>query len=157
MVRHHPRRALTFGWERARHVFDEPNIHDLLKAHWREVGCDHAGCPLDPDFDRFVELDDQGLYRIWAARDGATFVGYAGWFVQPHLHFRRTLHATCDLVMLSPEYRGYGIEMLRQAFQALRALGVQRCIMESTDALPLSPVLTRLGFAHRGDIWIKVL
>lgn len=122
---------LTFGWESVRVLFAEPNLADLLRAHWEELAVTKEDCPLDPDFKRFVELEDLGIFKVWAARDGATLAGYLAWFIQPHLHYRSTLHAVEDLFLLSAPYRRglAGYRMFTSVFDALRELSVRRCIV----------------------------
>lgn len=155
---------LKFGWEPCRVLFDEPNLWDLLHAHWQELAVTKDDCPLDPDFQRFVELEDAGLFRIWAARDDKMLVGYIGWFIQPHFHYRTTLHAAEDLYLLSAPYRRglNGYRMFTTSIDALRELGVKRCICHSkvhfeAERGGLDRFLGRLGFKHTDNFWIKIL
>jgi len=155
---------LTFGWEPCRKLFAEPNIRDLLTEHWEELAVTKADCPLDPDFDRFVQLDEAGLFRVWAARDGKLLVGYLAFFIQPHLHYRSTLHATEDLFLLSAPYRRglAGYRMFTTAIDALRELGVKRCICHTKTHFEaerggLARFFERLGFVHTDNLYIRIL
>src|SRR5713226_1651519 len=159
------RGGLTFGWESCRVLFREPNVADLLQAHWEELQIPGGLTPpLDPDFERFIQLEDLGLFRVWAARDGGTLVGYLAFFIQTHLHYRQTLHAVEDLFMLSAPYRrgGNGSRMFVTALDALRELGVKRVIVHTkvhfeAERGGLSKFFERLGFLHTDQLWIKVL
>ncbi len=155
---------LTFSWEPCRTLFAEPNIDELLRSHWDELGVTKEDCPLDPDFKRFMELEDMGLFRVWAARDGPLLVGYLAWFLQPHLHYRTTMHAVEDLFLLAQPYRKglAGYRMFTTAIDALRALGVKRCICHSkvhfqAERGGLAKFFGRLGFRHTDDLWIRML
>lgn len=156
--------GLNFGWESCRIVFAEPNFTDLIRAHWDELGITKAHCPLDPDLPRFVQLEEMGIFRVWAARDGKTLAGYLAWFVQPHLHYRSTLHAVEDLFLLSAPYRKglTGYRMFTTAIDALREMGVKRCIVHSkvhfeAERGGLERFFRRLGFEHTDNLYIKIL
>ena len=120
--------SLTFQWEPVSEAFKAPNLRDLLLEHYEELAVTKEDCPLDPDFGRFVELAALGLFRTWTARDGGTLVGYIGWFIQPHLHYRSTLHAVEDLFLLTASHRRglQGYRMFTESLAALKALGVKR-------------------------------
>ena len=155
---------LKFGWESCRVLFAEPNLGELLMAHWNELGLHHENCPLDPDFERFIELEDLGLFKVWAGRDGDKLVGYLGFFIQPHLHYRTTLHAAEDLFLLAKPYRKglAGYRMFTTAIDALRELGVKRCILHAkvhfeAERGGLAKFFQRLGFTHTDELFIKIL
>ena len=156
---------LTFGWEPMRDILAAPNIRDMLDEHWAELGVTKEDdCPLDPDFERFIQLDDLGLLRVWAARDGKTLAGYLAWFIQPHIHYRSTLHAVEDLYLLSAPYRQglNGYRFFTTAIDALRDLGVKRCIVHSKvhfepERGGLVQFFARLGFVHTDNLYIRIL
>lgn len=156
---------LTFGWEPCRTLFAEPNVRDLLNAHWEELQIPGGLTPpLDPDFARFIAMEDAGHFRVWAARDGATLVGYLAFFVMPHMHYKQTLHAVEDLFLLAAPYRRgmAGYRMFTTALDALRELGVKRCICHTkvhfeAERGGLVRFFERLGFVNTDLLWIKVL
>jgi L-amino acid N-acyltransferase YncA len=156
--------AVTFGWDPARRLFAEPNVAALLRAHWDELAVHKDQMRLDPDFDRIVQLDEAGLFRIWAARDEGQLVGYLAFFVQPHLHYRSTLTAVEDLFLLAKPYRRglTGYRMFTTAIDALRELGVKRVICHSkvhfeTERGGLDKFFQRLGFIHTDNFWSRML
>lgn len=104
------------------------------------------------------------MFRVWAGRDGPTLVGYLAFFIQPHLHYRRTLHAVEDLFMLAAPYRKgmNGYRMFTTAIDALREIGVKRVILHTKVAFQqdrggLARFFERLGFQHTDDLWIRTL
>lgn len=124
---------LRYGWEKFADLKDEPNLTDLLRAHWNELGVHKSRMPLDPDFARFQLLEEGGIFKVWAARTAAarTLVGYIGWFIQPHMHYRSTLTAVDDLFLLDPQHRRglAGYRMFETSLAALRELGVHRALL----------------------------
>lgn len=123
--------------------------------------------PLDPDWQRFVQLEDAGLFRVWAGRtETGLLVAYLAFFVQPHLHYKSTLTAVEDLFMLSAPYRRgmVGVRLFTTALEALRALGVQRVILHDKTHFSaeragggLEILFNRLGFCQTDRIWSKIL
>ena len=155
--------SLAFGWEPAKRVFAEPNLTDLLRAHYEELATNKDTVPLDPDFGFLIDQEAKGFYRIWTARDGKLLVGYIGWWVFPHPHYRSIMHARDDLYMLDPAYRsGFnGYRMFASAIDALRELGVKRCMMHSkvhfeAERGGLRRLFRRLGFEHTDELWVKM-
>lgn len=156
-------RELTFGWEPCRRLFEDPATPDLLREHWNELAVHKAQMPLDPDFGRFAELEDLGLFRIWAARDDKNLAGYIGWFTQPHLHYKSTLTAVEDLFLLSAPYRRglNGYRMFTTALAALRELGVKRVMLNTkvhfeAERGGLGKLFSRLGFVHTDEVWSRM-
>ena len=123
--------------------------------------------PLDPDWQRFVQLEDAGLFRVWAGRtETGLLVAYLAFFVQPHLHYKSTLTAVEDLFMLSAPYRRgmSGVRLFTTALEALRALGVIRVILHDKTHFSaeragggLEILFNRLGFCQTDRIWSKIL
>jgi hypothetical protein len=155
---------LTFGWESCAVLFKEPNVNDLLRAHWDELGLDHEKMPLDPDFNRYIALEALGIFRVWAARDGPTLVGYLAFQVIYNLHYKSTLHAMEDLFLLSAPYRKglAGYRMFKGALDALKELGVKRVILHEKTHFQqerggLGKLFGRLGFSHTDNLWICML
>lgn len=155
---------VTFGWESCKRLFADPALPALLRAHWDELAVTKDDCPLDPDYLRCIQLEEAGLFHVWAARNGGALVGYLAFFVQPHLHYKSTLHAVEDLFLLAKPYRRglVGYRMFTTALAALDELGVKRVICHSKTHFEasrggLGKFFTRLGFAHTDNLWIKVL
>lgn len=156
--------GLKFGWEPLSTVFAEPNLPELLKEHWHDLGVHKEAMRLDPDWQRYRALEEAGIYHAWTARDGKALAGYVGWFVQPHLHYKSTLTAADDLYLLSAAYRRgtAGLRMLSSSIEALKKLGVQRVIVHSkvhfeAERGGLGPLFRRLGFEHMDEFWSRML
>lgn len=160
----HPKTRVTFQWEPLRRILAEPNINDLLREHWRELGVHQTEMPLDPDYDRMCALDDAGVFKVWTARDGKTLVGYLAFYVQPHIHYKSTLTAVEDLYMLSASHRKgmTGYRMFVTAIEALKELGVRRIYLHTKVHLykergGLGHFFERLGFVHTDNFFSRIL
>lgn len=156
---------VTFGWEPVRTIYAEPNFRDLLQEHWEGLAVHKDEMPLDPDFDRFAQLEDMGIFKVWAARSAnGMLVGYFGLFIQPHIHYKTTLTAVEDLYLLSAPYRRgmTGFRFFKTAIAALKELGVKRVILHdkvhfAADRGTLGRFFERLGFEHTDRLWSRML
>lgn len=157
-------RRISFGWEPLARLLAEPNVNDLLQAHWNELGVHKDEMPLDPDYEFMLKANETNFFMCWAARDGKTLVGYICFWVKPHMHYKSTLTAVEDLYMLSPSHREgmTGYRMFTTAIEALRQRGVKRLMLHTKVHLykergGLDKFFERLGFQHTDNVWSRML
>jgi len=98
------------------------DIVPLFYNHWKEVANNQDTVPLDPDFDRYKALEDQGMMRIFTVRDDGELIGYFISFISPHMHYKTTVYAINDILYMDPRYRGgtQAYRMMRGAIEDLR-------------------------------------
>jgi GNAT superfamily N-acetyltransferase len=115
--------SVTFARERFHDVIDE--LKPLLERHWREIALYQDEVVFDPDYDRYADLDEKGVMHAFFARVDGNIVGYAVYFVMPHLHYRRDKWAVCDIVWIAPEHRrqATGAGLFSFVEESLRASG----------------------------------
>ena len=135
------------------------DMKPLLRRHWSEIARNQDVIALDPDYDAYHRLEAAGFLRVFTARKGSEMVGYALYFVKPHIHYRRDVWAVCDIVFIAPEHRGRaGIGLLRFCESRLRALGVS--VMHTTGKVEhpaLAAVLGHLGHTRIEFGYAKLL
>ena len=118
----------------------------LLYKHWQEVA-HYKDIPLDPDYSMYLKMEEAGMIRAYAARDGqGVLIGYAVYVVRPNLHYKCCLTATEDIIFIDPERRGVGMFFLRWCDQQLKSLGVQVVTHHIKFAHDWSPALLRMGY-----------
>lgn len=153
--------ALSFGWETVRAILDEPNLRELIVSYWQELSPIKETAALDPDFDRMLWLEKQGLFRVWAARnESGTLIGFIEFQIMPHLNYKSTLFAFDMGHFLDPVYRGegwVGVKMWRSALCALKDLDVKVCIAHDSVTHSLEAFWLRLGFEKQSDVYWRVL
>lgn len=140
---------IEYAQERFADAIDE--ARPLLVRHWTEVARNKEAVPLDPNYDRYIKMEEMGLIRVYTARHMGAMVGYACYFVLPHLHYQQDLWAVSDILWLAPECRkGFaGIGLLRFVEQSLREEKVS--VMHTTGKVEhpaLLAILERLGHKH---------
>jgi len=156
--------AVTYAWEKLRDLFRDPDLPAMIQSHWHEIAEDQNEIPLDPDWDRYLALEEQGLFHCRVARRGGNgmLVGYCNWFVMPHLHYRSTIYATDDLFYVDPEERGgrVGYELIKGCEPHLKELGVKRLIIHDKPAFRdgrLEKLFEHMGYRLWERRWTKVI
>ena len=83
---------ITYQQEFLESVRDD--AQPLLEAHWQEIALNKDIVPLDPDWDAYEQLEEEGKLFIFTARDGGQLAGYFVVIVAPHIHYKSTLFGT---------------------------------------------------------------
>lgn len=148
--------TLTYSLEPLRDVVEE--IKPLVQLHWQDVSDGTEGEP-DPDYDKMIQLEELGIFKLFTARDEGRLVGYVAWIIAHHLHYRTLLFAHDDAFFLHREYRrgGEGIKLFEFCENALREMGVKRLACHEKIRFPLGPFFIRLGFRNVERNWFKDL
>jgi GNAT superfamily N-acetyltransferase len=94
------------------------DIKALLPSHWREIALYQDDIPLEPDYEMYKKIYDAGMLVIYAVRkfETGTLIGYALYFVRPHMHYSKHRWAVSDIFWLDPKYRNVGLGMFLFAF-----------------------------------------
>lgn len=127
----------------------------LLSEHWGEIARNRELIPLDPDYDLYHKMEAIGCIRLYTARtDEGALVGYALYFVRPHLHYKQNTWAVSDVIYLHPDHRKgtCGVRLMSFVEKSLAADGVD--VMHTTSKLA-HPALARV-MEHLGHKPIEV-
>ena len=134
----------------------------LFERHYREIALDQDSIPLDPDWDRYLQMSIVGMLRVTTARAGDTLAGYIFNLVGPHLHYRSTLFANLEMFWLDPVYRGgsFSLHWFRANADMLRELGVKRVTVETKNGYMdgrVGLIFKRLGYKPIETVWARTL
>lgn len=129
-----------------------PDAAPLIRAHWEEVGRDRDLLVLDPDVERMTALEAAGVWHVWTARAEGALVGYAAWIVAPHIHYRASVTAFCDVIYMTPGHRRHAAPFIRHQEEALRDLLAQKLFFHVKTSKDFGPLLERLGY-----VWTEKL
>lgn len=132
----------------------------LPERHWREVGMMQDRMPLDIDVARYRALEAAGVLKTVVVCQEDRPVGYAQYFVSPHLHYQSSVWAISDTFYIAPEHRS--------VFTAIGLFSfVEKCAKEdgasflhtTTEAsMPgAGKVLERLGHVLAEIAYVKAL
>lgn len=150
---------VTFGWESIKELLAEPNFRDVVRAYHRELWGE-TGVSCDPDWERRIAMEEQGMYRAWTARVDRTWAGFIEWQIAPTINAKGTLFAIDAGHYVTPTFRGnnrLGYRMWSTAFAALKREGVKVVMAHDNIRHPLMPFMLGLGMKPVGTLYHKVL
>jgi hypothetical protein len=115
------------------------------------AGSIQTDLPLEPDYDRYFELERNDVMRCFGARVDGRLVGAAGFTCVPHIQSKGLLCADCHLIFVDDEYRPLvGLPMMRAVDRELTRLQIPvRMFSAPLDRrlkVTLGDVLKRLGY-----------
>ena len=124
------------------------DILSLLDLHYKEIALNQDKIKLNPDWDVYNELEQQGKLKIFTARDNDTLVGYFVVVVGVNMHYKDHTFACNDIIYLHKDYRkGFaGIKLIKFAKKCLTEDGVSVLAINTKVHQPFDKVLERLGF-----------
>lgn len=138
----------------------QPDIEVLCVRHWEEIAHNKSLIPLDPDWEKYKQLEAAGMLSVTTARDDVgALVGYQVYLITPHLHYRSSMTAMSDILYLAPEHRQgrLGINLMKHAEQELRNRNVQRVMQNVKLSNDWGRILERLGYKAFERIYAKIL
>jgi hypothetical protein len=130
------------------------DVQPLLALHYEELTLNKERVKLDPMWERYAQLEasHRDALQIFTARDDGALVGYAAFFVQPHLHYRALFPAINDVIFVHPQRRNStGLApdpLLRARAEAVRAEDRQFHVKPAT---PMAALLPKLGYGVNGE------
>jgi len=134
-----------------------PHMQGHVLAHWHEVGAfpEHE---VDPDIDRAMALQNNGMIVCFTARDDGDLVGYIVDLIQFHPHYKTVKMAICDLHYIAPEYRAKCARGLTKfAEKAEREMGIYARVTRSKRANRAGDFFKAMGYSEAEVAWMKRL
>src|SRR5579871_5754748 len=110
------------------HGDDFATFRALQEDHYQEVaGFRSALDRLNPDWDKYEQMQKTDRLHLVKARLGGELVGYSAHMVYQHLHYKHVLCAEDDVHYIRPHLRTHGIGQAMRAFaiRTLRERGVK--------------------------------
>lgn len=147
---------VTFQQEMLFEIVNE--VDDLLQLHYEEVTLDQDRIKLDPMWARYAAIEQAGAFVVYTARKHGKLIGYAGFFINHHLHFADLKTAINDVLFLHPDNRTgrTSINLMRFAEKQLIArLGSFKLVWHAKPSNHLASILLRMGYAHEETILSK--
>lgn len=150
-------KKVTYQVERVAEVIEE--IKPLLEAHWGEIALYRDRFPLRPDYGKYLHLDSVGMALVATVRAGGVLIGYAVYFIMPHLHYQDCRIAMNDILYIKPEHRRgrVGIRLLGFAEDRLRQAGVDRILQHVKTQHDFGRLLERIGYEETERTFEKLL
>jgi hypothetical protein len=159
---------------KTRIVFGEESVSDFIDMH-SELLFDNAaetGVPgevLDPDWDRYYSMENNGLLRLFVARErpvdtedwaavGDTVVGFCLFLVISHAHYKKRIWAFQDMLWFKKDYRGFApVRFIKWCDDELRCLGVHIVMRDVTEIVDYGRVLRAFNYEPLETKWVRRL
>lgn len=102
--------------------------------------------PVDIPTQRYIELDEMGILKLFMWFDGDVAKGVALLFVSPSLRNQTIVDASTDVIWVKPEYRGNSHIFIEGIKDQLKQMGVNYWYISSRDSHPIDRFLTKNNF-----------
>jgi len=134
-------------------------IKPLLNSHWEEIALNKDKIKLNPDWEVYQSLENQGKLKIFTARGEGKLVGYFVVVVGVNMHYKDHLFASNDIIYLSPEHRkGFtGIKLIKFAEKCLKEDGVSVLTINTKVHQPFDRLMDFLKFRKVERVYSKYL
>jgi len=120
----------------------------LLEKHWEEIALHKDKIELNPDYDKYQEMEDAGTLHIVTARIGGRLVGYFISFIMLHPHYKDHSFAVNDILFVDMSYRRttVGVGMFKYAENKLKEMGVSVIMVSMKTHAPFDQLCESLGY-----------
>lgn len=135
------------------------DIKPLLEKHWEEIALNKDKIKLNPDWDCYAFLEQQGKLRIFTARDDGELLGYFVVIVGHNPHYKDHLFASNDVIYISPKHRkGFtGIKLIKFAEKCLKEDGVSVLAINTKVHQPFDKLMDFLKFRKIERVYSKYI
>lgn len=130
----------------------------MFEAQWREVGENLEEIPLEPDFEKLLQLERIGMLASFTARtDEGELAGYALIVCAPHIFYKSHAFAFSQVIYIAPEHRGRGSDLIVVIERELRGRGASKVFFMTKDSTDFGRIFEALGYARSETSWGKLL
>lgn len=143
--------------ERFEDVVEE--LKEITVKHWEEIARNKDKIELNPDWNKYIEIEKSGILQTITCRDDERLVGYCIDIYLPHIHYKDHKFSMNDVLFLRKEYRGahIGAKLLLAVELGLKEKGVDVVHMHVKCAHDFGPLLERIGYQQIEKIYEKVI
>lgn len=126
----------------------EEEIKLLIEDHWEEIALNQDVIKLNPDFELYKKLEEEGYLGIYTVRDEGELVGYFLVLAHNNLHYKDHIFATNDIIYIKPELRNksVGKNLIQFAEDDLRKRGVSVLVINTKVHQPFDGLMEHMGY-----------
>mgnify|MGYP001250854184 FL=1 len=134
-------------------------VDELFQKHWEEIALYKDKMKLNPDWEFYEHLYQEGMLGLYTARKGSKLIGYFVVIAKPHPHYKDHLVAANDIIFVDPDHRKglVGYKLIKFAKENLKQLGVSVLAVNIKVHKPFDKVLQRLGFENTERLYTVYL
>ena len=126
-----------------------PEFDAILREHMAEINVLHRdGETFDPDYARYIKMQEAGAYCLMTCRKDGKLIGYIGFVVVPHIRFRGCSMAYEDVYYIKPENRQgrVGYKLFTESEKILKKRNVNRVVLSCKTFQDHSKLFDHLGY-----------
>lgn len=126
-----------------------PEFDALLRKHMAEINVLwRDGEVFDPDYARYIKMQEAGAYFFMTCRKDNKLIGYIGFVVVPNIRFKNCVMAYEDIYYLKPENRSgrTGYKLFTESEQLLKKRNVNRIVLSCKTFQDHSRLFDHLGY-----------
>jgi hypothetical protein len=150
---------LTITYQQEFLLSVEDECKPLLEEHWNEIANNKHVIKLNPDWEAYHYLEQQGALNIFTARDNGKLVGYFVTIKRANIHYKDHIFAANDIIFINKNYRkGFtGIRLIKFAEKVLKEDGVSVLVINTKTHKPFDQLLLWLNYKHIENVYSKLL
>lgn len=132
-------------------------VSSLISMHWEEV--QYESIEFDPDWDKYLALEEAGVLRLYTARIDGELKGYYTTVVDTFIHAKDVVLSYQDSIYVEPETRiiGGGAGLIDYAEKQMKKDCIDIIFMAVKEKRDFSRTLVDRGYILHEKIYIKNL
>jgi predicted GNAT superfamily acetyltransferase len=136
-----------------------PGVQALFERHYEEVALHKDVMQLDPSWDHYYALEEQGMLLVLGVFVDQVLVGYSVNFFDGHLHHQQSQVCYNDLLFVDPSHRRgrLGLRLVHATEDAARQRGACLILWQAKPHTALDTLLLRQGYGVQDIIYSKAL
>lgn len=148
---------ITYHKEKLSDIIEE--MKPLVELHYDEVHAYKGKVALNPDWERYRVMDEQGYIHTTTCRDNGKLIGYCVFLISTNLHYQDHKYAINDVLYLDREHRGgtVAFTMLSYAETLLKECGVSVMTMHMKVHVPFEKLMEALEFKQVEKVFGKFI
>lgn len=132
----------------------------LLREHWDEVAKNKQIMVLEPDWDKYEQLENSNaLVSVGVFTPANMLIGYSVNVLVNHLHYKSLLVCQNDVLYVSKPHRRsrVGLDLIHETEKQAKTRGAQLMLWHAKPKTALDHIMPRIGYDTHETIYSKVL
>ena len=149
--------SISYAIETYQTVQEE--MRTLVGEHWEEIAVNKDKIKLNPDWESYERLSDEGYLGIYTARSNGALVGYFIVVATPNIHYKDHIFGVNDVLFLQKKYRKRltGVKLIKFAEKDLKEKGVSVLVINTKVHTPFDKILERMKYSLVERVYSKYI
>lgn len=132
---------------------------DLLEEHRKELATHQHLMVLNPDINRYLDLEENGCLLSLAVYKGEEIVGYSVTILAYALHYADLTMASNDVLYLRKDLRkgAWGVRLIKETEKYAKERGAKLMLWHGKENTAFCELMPRLGYRIQDIMFSKEL